>query len=191
MDKEQLRRMLQKQLLAIPAGQRLEKSKKACRKLISTPQFQNASVIMIYLSLRSEVDTSEAILSAWQLGKIVAAPKISWQQRHMIPVKISSLETGPDLVINGAGIRNPVMGSPVAFEEIDLVVAPGLGFDRNGDRLGRGSSFYDRFFANRKLRAKRCGFAFDEQVIDSIPVSDYDEPVDFLITDKRILNFKR
>ena len=190
-DKERLRRKLQKQLLAMPASQRIEKNKKACRNLISTPQFQNASVIMIYLSLDGEVDTSEVILSAWRLGKIVAAPKISWQQRHMIPVQLNSLETGSDLVVGASGMRNPVTGIPVPFEEIDMVVVPGLGFDKKGNRLGRGKSFYDRFFANPKLKAQRFGFAFDEQLVDSIPVADYDEPVDFLVTDKEVMNFKR
>jgi len=187
MDKEQLRRKLQKCLLAIPPEHRSEKSKKACRNLISTPQFQSASVIMMYLSLPHEVDTSEAILCAWQLGKTVLVPKISWQQRHMIPVQINSLETGFSTAV--AGLRNPVTGVPMPIEEIDLVVTPGLGFDAKGNRLGRGGSYYDRFFANNELKAHRCGFAFAEQQIDSIPVKEYDEPVDFLVTDETVIYF--
>jgi len=189
MDKNQLRMRLQKCLLAISPEQRCEKSRKACRKLVSTPQFQNASAIMMYLSLPHEVDTSEAILSAWQFGKIVVVPKVSWQQRHMIPVQINSLETG--ISTGDSGLRNPVTGVPIPFEEIDLVVAPALGFDRNGNRLGRGGSYYDRFFANEELKATRCGFAFEEQLIDSVPVTEQDEPVDFLVTDEEIMYFNR
>jgi len=187
MEKEQLRRQLQKRLLAIPLQQRSEKSKKACRNLISTPQFQDASVVMLYLSLPHEVDTSEAVLCAWQLGKTVLVPKISWQQRHMIPVQINSLETGFSTEV--AGLRNPVTGVPIPVEEIDLVVAPALGFDNKGNRLGRGGSYYNRFFANKELKAPRCGFAFAEQQIDSIPVAEYDEPVDLLVTDEAIIYF--
>ena len=187
MDKEQLRRKLQKCLLEMSNEQRNEKSKKACRNLISTPQFQNASAIMMYLSLPHEVDTSEAILCAWQLGKTVVVPKISWQQRHMIPVQINSLETGFSTDV--AGLRNPITGVPVPFEEIDLVVTPALGFDRKGNRLGRGASYYDRFFANAELKAPKCGFAFAEQMIDSVPVTEHDKPVDFLVTDKEIIYF--
>ncbi len=188
MEKTRLRQKLQNCLLAIPPKQRSEKSRKVCRKLISTPQFQSASVVMMYLSLPHEVDTSEAILQAWQLGKVVAVPKISWQQRHMIPVQINSLET--DLSTSASGLRSPIKGVPIPFGEIDLVVAPALGFDRKGNRLGRGGSFYDRFFANEELKASRCGLAFEEQVIDSIPVTESDEPVDFLITDEEIINFR-
>ncbi len=188
MDKAELRRMLRNSLLAIPPKQRSEKSRKACRNLISTPQFQVASTVMLYLSLPHEVDTGEAILHAWQLSKTVVVPKISWQQRHMIPVQINSLET--DVSTGVSDLRNPVAGVPVPFEEIDLVVAPALGFDRQGNRLGRGGSFYDRFFANEQLRALRCGLAFAEQLVDSIPVTDGDELVDFLVTDEEVMYFK-
>lgn len=189
MDKEQLRLKLQKRLLAIPPERRNEKSRKACRNLISTPQFQSASAIMMYLSLPHEVDTSEAILCAWQLGKTVSVPKISWQQRHMIPVRINSLVTGFSTEV--AGLRNPITGMPMPLKEIDLVVTPALGFDRKGNRLGRGAAYYDRFFANKELKASKCGIAFAEQLIDSVPVTEYDEPIDFLVTDEEVINVMR
>jgi len=188
MNKAQLRRKLQNCLLAIPSEQRSEKSRKACRNLVSIPQFQSASTVMMYLSLPDEADTSEAILHAWQLGKVVVVPKVSWQQRHMIAVQINSLETGFSTEVSG--LRNPIAGVPMPFEEIDLVVTPALGFDRKGNRLGRGGSYYDRFFANAELKASRCGFAFAEQLVETIPVAEHDEPVDILVTDEEIIYFK-
>jgi 5-formyltetrahydrofolate cyclo-ligase len=185
MEKAELRRKLMDCLLAIPLEQRSERSRKACRNLVSTAEFQSASTIMMFLSLPHEVDTSEAILNAWQLGKAVAVPKISWQQRHMIPVQINSLETG--FSTGASGLRNPISGLPVPFGDIDLVVTPGLGFDKIGNRLGRGGSYYDRFFANDELKADRCGFAFSEQILDSIPAAEHDEPVEILVTDEEII----
>ncbi len=185
MDTVELRRQLQNRLLALPEQQRQDKSRRACRHLIATERFQEASTIMMFLSLPHEVDTSEAILHAWQMGKTVAVPKISWQQRHMIPVGINSLETG--FSTGAMGLRNPVDGAPIPFGQIDLVVSPGLGYDRRGNRLGRGGAFYDRFFANKTLTASRCGFAFIEQVVDSIPVTESDQAVHFLVTDEGII----
>jgi 5-formyltetrahydrofolate cyclo-ligase len=121
------------------------------------------------------------------LGKAVSVPKISWQQRRMMAVEINSLETG--FSTSASGLRNPVMGVPVPFEEINLVVTPALGFDRKGNRLGRGGSYYDRFFTDEKFKASKCGFAFTEQVVDSIPVISGDVPVDFLVTDEEIMYF--
>jgi 5-formyltetrahydrofolate cyclo-ligase len=185
MDKVELRGQLRNRLLAMPPEQRKDKSRKACRNLMALEQYQDASIIMIYLSLPHEVDTSEAILHAWQLGKTIAVPKISWQQRHMIPVQITSLETG--FSTGASGLRNPVAGAPIPFGQIDLVVAPALGFDRLGNRLGRGGSFYDRFFANKEVIASRCGLAFAEQLVDSIPITESDEPVDFVVTDEEVI----
>jgi 5-formyltetrahydrofolate cyclo-ligase len=187
MDKAQLRLEFQKKLAGISAEQRKEKSRRACRNLIATPEFQNASTVMMYLSLPHELDTSEAILCAWQMSKTVVVPKVSWQQRHMIPVQINSLETGFSEEV--AGLRNPMTGAPVPFEEIDLVVTPGLGFDRKANRLGRGGSYYDRFFSNKELKAAKCGFAFAEQVIETVPVTEHDVPVDMLVTDEEVLYF--
>jgi len=187
MDKNQLRRELQNRLIQMSEQQRAEKSRKACQNLVSTSQFQDASAVMMYLSLPHEVDTSEAILYAWQLGKIVLVPKISWQQRHMIPVQIHSLETG--FSTGAGGLRNPLTGVPIPYMDIDLVVTPALGFDRKGNRLGRGASYYDRFFANKELTAPRCGFAFAEQVVDLKKKKKSDQPVDFLVTDEEVIYF--
>jgi 5-formyltetrahydrofolate cyclo-ligase len=121
------------------------------------------------------------------LGKAVSVPKISWQQRRMIAVEINSLETG--FSTSAAGLRNPTTGVPVPFEEINLVVTPALGFDREGHRLGRGGSYYDRFFTDEKFKASKCGLAFTEQVVDSIPVDSMDVPVDFLVTDEEVIYF--
>jgi 5-formyltetrahydrofolate cyclo-ligase len=186
MEKAQLREKLQERLFEMGKKQRTAKSKKACQNLISTPQFQNASTIMLYLSLPYEADTTEAIIRAWQLGKIVAVPKVLWQQKYMIPVQIHSLETG--FLTEVTGLRNPLKGTPLSIEKIDLVVAPALGFDRKGNRLGHGGSYYDRFFADTALKAQRCGFAFAEQMIDEVPMRDHDKQMDFLVTDEEIIH---
>lgn len=185
MDKAKLRRELQNSLLSITSLQRSEKSRKACLNLISLPQFKNASTVMMFLSLPEEIDTSESILHAWQLDKTVAVPKVLWQHKHMIPVQINSLETG--ISTEKSGLKNPTSGVPIAFEDIDLVVTPGLAFDRKGNRLGRGGAYYDRFFANNELKASRCGFGFVEQLIETIPVEDHDKPVDIVVTDEEII----
>jgi len=185
MDKNQLRNALRTRLLEIGPDTRSEKSKRACQNLIETPEFQTASVVMIYLSLPHEVDTASVILHAWQRGKTVAVPKVSFQQRHMIPVILTSLETGFSTEVSG--LRNPITGVPMPMEEIDIIVTPALGFDRSGNRLGRGGSYYDRFFANKDLRAIKCGMAFKEQIVDQVPTVEHDVKMDMLVTDDEVI----
>lgn len=186
-EKKQLRLHLQSQLRELSETQRRQKSRKACTNLTSTGAFKDAAVIMMYLPLPHEVDTSAAILHAWKLGKTVVVPKISWTQRHMIPVVINSLETGFSTEVHG--LKNPVTGVPIPLEEIGLVVSPGLGFDRNGNRLGRGGAYYDRFFSSPQLQTVRCGFAFQQQIIDVVPVTEHDRQLDMLVTDEEVLYF--
>ncbi len=188
MNKVQMRQDLRARLVEISDEQRAIKSKEACRNLVDSEQFKRASVVMLYLSLPHEIDVTGAILHAWQQEKTVAVPKVSWQQRHMIPVEISSLETG--VATEASGLRNPITGVPVLPEDIDLVVTPGLAFDKNGNRLGRGGAFYDRFFASHQLHACKCGFAFSSQIVDNVPVDNHDEPMDLLVTENDVIQCK-
>lgn len=188
MDKAQMRQHLRTRLMELTDDQRATSSKKACRYLINTDQFKRASVVMFYLSLPHEIDVTPAILHAWQHEKIVAVPKVSWQQRHMIPVEITSLETG--VATEAVGLRNPITGAPVPPEDIDLVVTPGLAFDKKGHRLGRGGAYYDRFFDSNKLGACKCGFAFSRQIVENVPVDNHDESMDLLVTETGVIQCK-
>jgi len=190
MVKDSLRQRLRNCLEQITEEQRAEKSRKACQNLVSMLQFQDASVIMIFLSLPEEIDTTQAIEYGWREGKTITVPKVYWEEKYMIPVKINSFNDGFSTEIGG--LRNPLTAEPVPLELIDLVVTPALGFDRAGHRVGRSGGFYDRFFASEKLRAKKCGFGFAEQFLetDLVPVAATDVPVDFLVTDEQIIYFK-
>ncbi len=185
MDKIQLRKEIKSRIVGLTEKQRAVQSKDACRKLVATEHFKNASVVMLYLSMPHEVDTTYIILHAWQQEKVVAVPKVSWQQRHMIPVEINSLETG--ITIEQYGLRNPTTGLPMPIEEIDLVVTPGLAFDRKGNRLGRGGAYYDRFLASKQLRAKKIALVFNQQIADTVPMEDHDIPVDMIVTDQEVI----
>ena len=185
MDKCTLRHELKKRLVQLTKEDRTIKSKQICKQIIESKGFRNASVVMVYLSLPHEVDTTPLILHAWQQGKTVAVPKVSWEQRHMIPVELTSLETG--LKTDERGLRNPSNGVPVPFEEINLVVAPGLGFDRQGNRLGRGGAYYDNFFAHKRLTAVRWAVAYGTQICDEIPHDETDAPVDVVVTENEMI----
>jgi 5-formyltetrahydrofolate cyclo-ligase len=183
--KERLRRRLRRCLLTITDEHRSRMSEHACRNLSSTVQFQRASAVMLYLSMHYEIDTSGIIRLAWELGKTVAVPRVCPEDGSMVPVRIDSLER--DLAVDVIGVRNPVGGAPVPLGQIDLVVAPALAFDKEGNRLGRGGSYYDKFFADPQLAAARCGLAYHEQVVEAVPVTDRDEPVDLVVTNKQII----
>jgi 5-formyltetrahydrofolate cyclo-ligase len=189
MNKEQWRRIFRQKLAEISPADRAEKSKSACSKLVSTEQFQDASVIMFYLAMPTEADTADAIGYAWKKKKTVVVPKVFWKQKKMTAVKIKSLED--DFTTDSVGLRNPQTTNEVEPQRIDLIVVPGLAFDRNGYRLGRGGGYYDKFLAIPELRAKKCGFCLAEQLLeqDNLPITGNDIAVDLLVTDKEIIIF--
>ena len=140
------------------------------------------------LALPTEVDTSPIVLRAWQDRKRVLAPKVSWNQRRMMPVEIRSLTD--DLTVSSMGIREPVSGIVFPVSMIDLVIVPGLGFDEYGHRLGRGRGFYDRFLAHPEFKGVACGMGFESQITPSVPVGPLDRSVGMLVTDEKVRHFK-
>ena len=185
MEKNALRHEIKQRLVQMSKEDRIVQSKQICQRIIDSDVFRKASVVMTYLSMPHEVDMTLLILHAWQQGKTVAVPKVSWEQRHMIPVEITSLDTG--LKEDRCGLRNPINGVPVPFDEIDLVVTPGLGFDKKGNRLGRGGAFYDNFFKHEKITAARWAVAFSPQICDEIPHDDNDMPIDAVVTENELI----
>lgn len=176
-------------LAGLPPDQAAARSQKACDHLFALKEFAKAEIVMVYLSLASEVDTSPIVLRSWQVRKRVLAPKVSWSQRRMLPVEIRSLSD--DLAETTMGIREPVSGIPFPIPLIDLVIVPGLGFDEFGNRLGRGRGFYDRFLAHPEFQGVACGLAFEEQVVPSMPIGPLDRKVHMLVTDAKVRRFSQ
>jgi len=182
-----VRKLLRERLAAMNEASRHEKSQAACSLLIGCPEFAAAEVVMLYLSMPSEVDTAPLALRCWQQGKTVVVPSVSWHQRRILPVEINSLQSG--LSTTEHGVREPVAGNPIPVELVNLVVVPGLAFTGQGHRLGRGMGFYDRFLSQADFMGLSCGLAFEEQIVDSIPVLDHDISLGMLVTDRSVRRF--
>jgi 5-formyltetrahydrofolate cyclo-ligase len=185
--KKAMRARLREHLQQATDEQIRSRSAEACRHLTETPEFARAKAIMMFLPLPYEVDASAVALHAWQEGKLVTVPLVSLEQRHMIPVEIRSL-TEP-MHTDSLGVRAPAEGRPIPLEMIDLLIVPGLAFDRAGHRLGRGGGFYDRFMSHRSYQACSCGLAFDEQLVDRVPTSGHDVAIQMLVTDRQVVRF--
>ena len=186
-DKSAIRRQLREILKAMTEADRQAKSLAATALLTASPEFAAARIVMLYLSNPQELDTAPLALKCWQSGKTVVVPKVSWDQRRMMPVEITSLQT--HMTTTGAGVREPVSGQPMPVNLLDLVIVPGLGFTTDGHRIGRGMGFYDRFLAQPDFIGVSCGMGFEEQIIPQMPVLDHDIPLSMLCTDRGIRRF--
>ena len=187
MVKKELRQKLREVLTKISPEWRHDASHRACDRLIDTREYQRAEVVMVFLSLPLEIDTTPLVLQCWRDRKRVLAPQVSWEQRRMLPVEIQSLSD--DLTETRFGIREPARGVPIPVCDIDLLIVPGLGFDTAGNRIGRGRGFYDHFLTSSEWRGISCGLAFERQVVVHVPTSDHDIRVDMLVTDATTRRF--
>ncbi len=163
-----------------------KKSYSIAEKLYSDYRLKKAETIFIFTSFGSEVDTHRIIEKLLSTGRSVCIPKI--MRKHlMAAVRIGSLE---ELRPNKFGILEPVEGEKVDPQEIDLIVVPGVAFDRRGYRIGYGGGFYDAFMS-KIPGVDKIALAYDLQLIDRIDNEGWDIRVDTLITESSAYHFKR
>ena len=186
------RQMLRNKILGardlLSASERHEKSSSAIQNFWSLPEMKHWSTLFIYVNFRSELETLELIDRCLSQGIRVAVPLVEASTVSMIPLLIKDPEK--NLVPGYYDIPEPDPQKclRVAAREIDAAVIPGSVFDIHGGRLGYGGGYYDRFLVNDAPQAKRIGLAFEMQVVEDVPVQPHDQPLDILITEKRIVN---
>jgi 5-formyltetrahydrofolate cyclo-ligase len=157
---------------------REEKSALIKKKLFRTEAFKSAQRILFYISFDGEVDTESMIKGAQRLGKIIAVPVC----RAGTIIKACLFDRKAALVEGPYGTKEPVVKTPVNLEDLDLVIVPGIAFDEQGNRLGRGKGCYDRFLKRLNHRVNVIGVAFDFQIIPSVPSTSMDVGVGRVIS---------
>jgi 5-formyltetrahydrofolate cyclo-ligase len=86
-------------------------------------------------------------------------------------------------------VREPIAGTPMPVDLIDMVIVPGVGFTHAGQRIGRGMGFYDRFLAQPEFIGVSCGLAFEEQIVTQLPTLDHDMSLSMLASDRGVRRF--
>ncbi len=173
MDKKELRAYIKGLKKQHTKEQLLEQSEKILAKLEQHPDFIQAEKVMLYSALPDEVQT-QAFLEKWHLKKTIILPTVVGDD--IIPV-----EYGKDtaFAVGDFNILEP-QNEPYTGD-FDLIVVPGVAFDRQGNRLGRGKGYYDRFLCQH-MEVKRIGICFDFQCVDAIPTEPFDIRMDEIIT---------
>lgn len=188
LNKIQIRTDMRAFLANLSEHDRHQRSLAACQQLASTREFKSAQMIMLFLSMPTEIETSTLALKAWAEGKSIAVPRVDWESRRMEPVEIKSLDVSMRRAGPGGNIREPINGTVVPLDLIDMIVIPGLAFDRRGFRVGRGRGFYDRFLAQQDFGGSRCALCFHEQIVPHVPAEEHDVPMDLVVTDRDVIH---
>jgi 5-formyltetrahydrofolate cyclo-ligase len=154
-------------------------------RFLATPYYENAKTIALYAPIRGEVPTRDILIAALADGKTVCYP-LSHVHGRILSFRAISSES--ELEPGRLGVREPTNAADlVAVEKIDLFVVPGLGFSRDGKRLGRGGGYYDATLKAALERSRRVGLAFSDQVVDEIPINLDDVVMDLVVTEAESL----
>lgn len=178
MTKADLRKTLRQKRNQLP--QKEEKSCRILEHLLSVPQFQNASIVMLYRSAKGEVDTELLWQKCRELGKVCVFPKCI-SKTEMIAV---SAKEETDFLTSDFGILEPSSNQEFPKEQIDLVIVPALGFDRKNYRIGYGGGYYDRYLAD--YRGNTVGLCFEELLTKTVFPGEWDIPVTMVVTEDGI-----
>lgn len=184
-NKKTLRKEILKKRKALRPYQIKEKSKKIHIRLVKSVNFKRAKTIMFYLSKGNEVITDSMIKTAFKQKKTVCAPIVTGKNKKKLQVAVfCNLEN--DLAVGTYGIREPKKRHPLKGK-IDLAIVPGVSFDIDGNRLGRGMAYYDNFLKTIPKTVK-IALAYENQIVTKIPSQSHDIPMTKIITEKRIIN---
>jgi 5-formyltetrahydrofolate cyclo-ligase len=176
--KQQIRSKILFRLRTQKEDTRNRKSKKILEKLLRTGVFKTAKIIMFYIAFDGEVNTEDMIKEAKKLGKIVTVPVC---KRNRITIRPCILDDNTGLKKGPYGICEPSTKRFIRLKTLDLVIVPGIAFDKKGNRLGRGKGCYDRFLKRIPKDTPSIGLAFGFQILPTIPAKTHDVSVDRVI----------
>ena len=165
-----------------------ELSRDICARFIALPEYAEAKTVMYYIDVRSEVRTRDTLPIALTQGKKIVVPWCNDQGE----LELFHLESMDELAVGMHKILEPTQelrkrpAKQVTAQELDLVMVPGVAFDRTGARMGHGKGYYDKLLQHARPDAPLIALAFECQLFPAIPTDAHDIFMDAIITDQTI-----
>lgn len=173
MEKIEIRKRIKDLKSMMLENEKFKAAEEVFARFEQTAAFLMANHILIYHSLPDELST-RGFLSKWNGKKHFYLPRVNGVNLDILPYDESRIELG------AFHIEEPTGNNTVNPDEIELVVVPGVAYDRAGNRLGRGKGFYDRLLQSTK--ATKVGVCYEFQLVDEIPTEPHDVKMDMIIS---------
>ena len=180
--KRALRRDVLARRDALPARDRAAASLEIADRVAGLPEVLDARSAMTFWSFGSEVDTAPLIDRLAAEGRTVALPRIEGSDIVAVAYVLGAATTETPF-----GAKEPAEGRVLDPSELDLVVVPGVAFDRSGNRVGYGAGYYDRFLRRTRGRVPALAIAFAVQVVSEVPTGRTDRRVDAIVTETEVI----
>lgn len=170
-----------------------ELSARACEKFMALPEYQNANVAMWYIDCRSETRTKPQLLEEVAKGeKKIIVPYCTEDENGENKLGLWWMESLEEMVVGKWNILEPpkeMWGNPekeVEPEELDIIMVPGVGFDRKGGRMGNGQGYYDRLLEKARPDCPLVALCYESQLFDEILVAPHDVYMDKVVTEDAV-----
>ena len=185
--KARLRSAMRAKLEKISAAVRAVESIELCERL--KVQMPAAHAILFFAPLTDELDVWPLLEQSLALGCVCALPFFNAESKGYQAKVVENV--GADIVTGKFGVREPAEScQDISLDRLDLVLVPGMAFDLQGNRLGRGRGFYDRLLA--VTSGIKCGICYDHQLLaEAVPTDSHDTKVDFILTPRRTVRRSR
>ena len=170
-----------------------EISARACEKFMALPEYQNANVAMWYIDCRSETRTKPHLLEEVAKGeKKIIVPYCTEDENGENKLGLWWMESLEEMVVGKWNILEPpkeLWGNPekeVEPENLDIIMVPGVGFDRKGGRMGNGQGYYDRLLEKARPDCPLVALCYESQLFDEVLVAPHDVYMDKVITEDAV-----
>lgn len=179
MDKKQLRKQIRERKKEFSLSEKIELSRPVFEKIEKEELFKEAKVVLLYYSMDDEVYTHDFVEKHYKTKTILLPCVDGYDLILRQYLGIESMKAGEQF-----GILEPVGKEFNDLEKIDLMIIPGVAFDKEKNRLGRGRGFYDRLL--KTVNATKIGVCFDFQIVEQVPTEDFDVKMDVVISTTNI-----
>ncbi len=185
--KHEWRTNMKIKLKEITAADKVNLDQQILDRLYTYKPYTNAETIGLTVAMKGEINTKEIIERAWSEGKRVAVPKCNPKTKQMTFYYLTEWDQ-LEIVYFGLEEPRPEKTEMCPPDEIELLLVPGLIFDRNGFRIGFGGGYYDRYL--KDYSNSTVSLAYQFQVVENVPTETFDLPVEAIITDEQIVKVK-
>lgn len=183
MEKRELRRVVKERFRALGEDEKQRKSALLIERLGEILAQREASVVALFSPMNDEVQIIPLVEKLAREGRCrVVLPRVESMADGEAEMEFYDYEP-TQMAVGAFGIIEPQAGEPCEASEIDVMVVPGVAFDRNGGRLGRGKGYYDRYISREGFRAECIGVCFDFQLFDELPTEPHDRAMDMVVSD--------
>ncbi len=163
-------------------------SRRIVGAFMSLPEYATAETVMFYIDVRSEVRTRQDLELALQTGKTIVVPwcNTDGELELFRLASMEELEIGMYRILEPRAELRQLPQKQINVESLDLIMVPGVAFDRRGARMGHGKGYYDKLLEHARLDTPLVALAFECQLFEEIPVAHHDIFMDRIITEEQV-----